>query len=254
MKVVSNKLASVQSTVATNSQHVQDLRSMYKDMVFLLEASEVLKKANAEGEKWEKNNPKTPTKENPDQPQGKQKSGVDTMANDQGEQPPAQDLMNVEQAPPVSEESALVLHALVEKSSEENTSEKIRSDDEPPVKKLKFLIPTPLIPSPTPLNSIMPEPTQKPDRANPPRDEFKRKGIAYEELLKYIMPFMEEGGSVPKITSFKSFVIPKGQLTNEDVMAQVKEMKRLADLKAEKEKSEKSLHRIMNPATIRAQA
>ncbi|GKE73938.1 hypothetical protein Tco_1535979, partial [Tanacetum coccineum] len=60
-----------------------------------------------------------------------QKSGVDIMANAQGEKPPAQDLMNVEQAPPVSEESALVLHALVEKSSEENTSEKIVSDDEP---------------------------------------------------------------------------------------------------------------------------
>ncbi|GJZ47027.1 hypothetical protein Tco_0600859 [Tanacetum coccineum] len=67
------------------------------------------------------------------------------------------------------------------------------------------------------------------------------------------MPFMEEGGSSPKIPSFKSFVIPDGQLTHEDVMDQLKEMKRLADLKAEKEKSEKSLKEILNPATIRAQ-
>ncbi|GJZ99370.1 hypothetical protein Tco_0671921, partial [Tanacetum coccineum] len=52
------------------------------------------------------------------------------------------------------------------------------------------------------------------------------------------MPYMEEGGLVPKIPSLKSFLIPKGQLTNEDAMAQLKEMKRLADLKAEKEKSE----------------
>nr|GEX19534.1 hypothetical protein [Tanacetum cinerariifolium] len=37
----------------------------------------------------------------------------------------------------------------------------------------------------------------------------------------------------------------EGQLTNEDVVAQVKEMKRLADLKDEKEKSEKSLQKIM---------
>nr|GEW73355.1 hypothetical protein [Tanacetum cinerariifolium] len=57
-----------------------------------------------------------------------------------------------------------------------------------------------------------------------------------------------------QIPSFKSFVILEGKLTNEDVMALVKEMKRLADLKAEKEKSEKSLQKIMNPATIRAQA
>nr|GFD39765.1 hypothetical protein [Tanacetum cinerariifolium] len=39
----------------------------------------------------------------------------------------------------------------------------------------------------------------------------------------------------------------------EDVMAQLKEMKRLADLKVEKEKSEKYLKKILNPATIRAQ-
>ncbi|GKA53424.1 hypothetical protein Tco_0746739 [Tanacetum coccineum] len=45
-----------------------------------------------------------------------------------------------------------------------------------------------------------------------------------------------------------------GQLTQEDVMAQLKEMKRLPDLKAENEKSEKSLKRIMNPVNIKAQA
>ncbi|GJS23333.1 hypothetical protein Tco_0451965, partial [Tanacetum coccineum] len=177
MNVVSGKLASIQSTMATNSQHVQDLRR-------------------------------------------EQQSGVYTMANAQGEQPPAQELMNVKQAPHVNEESALVLHASVKKSSEENTSENIVSDDEPPVKKLKFLIPTPLIPSPTPLNSIMPELTQKPDitkmtmeqftehlskttssifspspprEPTPPRDESKGKGIATEEPLKDIMPFIEKG-------------------------------------------------------------
>ncbi|GKA66111.1 hypothetical protein Tco_0765919 [Tanacetum coccineum] len=230
MQAVSNKLASVQSTMATNSQHVQDLRR---------------------------------------------------------EQPPAHELLNVEQAPPVSEENALVLHALVEKSSEENTSEKNVSDDEPSVKKLKFLISTSSsYLSPTPFKSILHEPIRKPDTTKmtieqftehlnkttlsifsptplrvltplrdptPPRDESKRKGIATEEPLKDIMPFMEEGGSVPKIPSFKSFVIPEGQLTNEDVMAQLKEMKRLVDLKAEKEKSEKSLQKIINPGTIRAQ-
>nr|GEU87605.1 reverse transcriptase domain-containing protein [Tanacetum cinerariifolium] len=281
MKVVSKKLALVQSTVATNSQHVQDLRSMYKDMVFLLEAAEIYKKANTEGDKWEKNNPETPTKENSDQPQGKKQSGVDTMTNAQREQPPDQEIMNVEQTPPINEESALVLRASVEKSSEENTSKKIVSDDEPPVKKVKFLILTPSILSPTPLNSIMPEPTQKPDvtkitmeqftehlskttssvfspspprEPTPPKDESKRKGIATEEPLKDIMPFMEERGSVPKIPSFKLFVISKGQLTNEDVMAQVKLMKRLANLKAEKEKSEKSLQKITNPVTIKARA
>nr|GEU38605.1 hypothetical protein [Tanacetum cinerariifolium] len=45
-----------------------------------------------------------------------------------------------------------------------NTSEKKVTDDEPLVKKLKFLIPTSSsIPSPTPFNSIMHELLQKPD-------------------------------------------------------------------------------------------
>ncbi|GJR52694.1 hypothetical protein Tco_1403215 [Tanacetum coccineum] len=126
VKVVSDKLASVQSTMATNSQHVHDLKTMYKDMVSLLEAAEVLKKANAEGDKWEKNNPKTPTKENPDQNQGEQQS-------------------------------------------EEKSSEKNVSDDEPPAKKLKFLIPTSSIPSPTPLKARMLEEFNKciHERTNP---------------------------------------------------------------------------------------
>ncbi|GJU97618.1 hypothetical protein Tco_1326889 [Tanacetum coccineum] len=61
--------------------------------------------ANAEGEKWKKNNPETPTEEkdaqNPDQTQGKHESGDATMANAQGEQPPAQEIFNIEQAHPI---------------------------------------------------------------------------------------------------------------------------------------------------------
>ncbi|GKE16724.1 hypothetical protein Tco_1424301 [Tanacetum coccineum] len=74
-----------------------------------------------------------------------------------------------------------------------------------------------------------------PKELTPPRDESKGKGIATEEPLKDIMPFIEEGCLVLKISSLKSFVIPKGPLSQEKIMAQLKEMKRLADLKAEKE-------------------
>nr|GEX75614.1 hypothetical protein [Tanacetum cinerariifolium] len=129
MKVVSDKLASVQST--------------------------------------EKNNPETPTEEKdaktPDQTQGEQHLGDATMDNAQREQPPAQELSKVEQAILVNKENALVLHASVENSSEVNTSEKKVTNDEPPVKKLKFLILTSLISSTTPLNSSMPKPLQKPN-------------------------------------------------------------------------------------------
>ncbi|GJR03397.1 hypothetical protein Tco_0526381 [Tanacetum coccineum] len=165
--ILQQELSKVIKTKLGVSVKNKDLRSMYKDMVFLLEAAE-----------------------------GEIQSGVDIIANAQGEQPPAQELMNVEQAHLVNEESALVLHVLVEKSSEENTSEKIVSDDEP--------LTTSSIFSPSPPR----EPTLS-------RDESKGKGIATEEPLKDIMSWKKE----------------------------VKEMKRLADLKAEKEKSEKSLQK-----------
>ncbi|GJU10506.1 hypothetical protein Tco_1132902 [Tanacetum coccineum] len=148
----------------------------------------------------------------------------------QGEQPSAQVVPNTGQAPPVNEENALVLHTLKEKSSEEDTLGKKETDNEPPPKKLMFLISSSSIPSPTPLKSIMPEPPKyteavkmtlaqitehlskttssifsptPPREPTPPKDESKGKGIATEEPLKDIMPFMEEGGSVPKISSLK---------------------------------------------------
>ncbi|GKD02466.1 hypothetical protein Tco_1177440 [Tanacetum coccineum] len=70
-----------------------------------------------------------------------------------------------------------------------------------------------------------------PRYTTPPRDESKGKGIATEEPPKDIMPFIEEGGSVPKMPNLKSFVLPEGTLSQEKFMDQLKEMKRLADLK-----------------------
>ncbi|GJR88720.1 hypothetical protein Tco_0212731 [Tanacetum coccineum] len=165
----------------------------------------------------------------------------------------------------------MVLYASAAKILVEDTLKQKDSDDEPPIKKLKFLIPTSSIPSPTPLNSIPPEPIPRteiakmsfdqfsehltqttssifsptpPREPTPPRDESKVKGIATEEPLKDIMPYIEEGGYVPKMPKFKSFITLDEQLTQEDIIAQVKEMKRLADLKSEKEKLEESLKRI----------
>nr|GFC35762.1 hypothetical protein [Tanacetum cinerariifolium] len=55
-----------------------------------------------------------------------------------------------EQAPP--ESTALVVHALVEKDPEEKILE-----EEPPSKRLKFLIPNLITSSPNPLNTILPQ-------------------------------------------------------------------------------------------------
>ncbi|GKB87139.1 hypothetical protein Tco_0959411, partial [Tanacetum coccineum] len=43
-----------------------------------------------------------------------------------------------------------------------------------------------------------------PKEPTPPRDESKTKGIAIEESPKDIIPFIEEGGLVPKIPNLKT--------------------------------------------------
>ncbi|GKD28360.1 hypothetical protein Tco_1239138 [Tanacetum coccineum] len=198
---------SISTSIAEELAQVeaQDLKLMFKDMFSLLEAAKVFKKANVEGEKWEKNIPEAP---HPDQSKGEQDSRATTTTIIQGEQSSAQPDAN-----------KMTMDQFTEHLT--NTTLFIFSHSPPR------------------------EPT-------PPRDEHKGKGIATEDPIKDIMPFLEEEGSAPKIPNFKSFVIPEGQLTQEDVMAHLKEMKRLADLKVEKEKSEKSLKKILNPATIRA--
>ncbi|GJS24927.1 hypothetical protein Tco_0453559 [Tanacetum coccineum] len=121
----------------------------------------------------------------------------------------------------------MVVHALKEKDSKENIS-----DEEPPSKRLKFLIPNPIISSPNPLRTILPQnislkqftdnlfqTTSSVFSPTPPSDESKGKGIATEENpLKELIPLMDEGGS------------------------------------AKKEKSEKKLKKVMTPAEMQAQA
>ncbi|GJZ55927.1 hypothetical protein Tco_0611120 [Tanacetum coccineum] len=81
----------------------------------------------------------------------------------------------------------------------------------------------------------------------------KGKVIATKYPLKELIPFLEEGGSKHKMSNLKSFAILEGQLTAKDIIAQAKEMKRLADLKVKNEKSEESLKKMLNPATVKAQ-
>ncbi|GJX20432.1 hypothetical protein Tco_0223109 [Tanacetum coccineum] len=75
----------------------------------------------------------------------------------------------------------------------------------------------------TTFSKFSPTPPREP---TPPRDESKGKGIATEEPPKDIMRFIEEGGS---------------------------EMKRWAELKDQEKKSDE-LMKLLNPATIKAQA
>nr|GEW41752.1 retrovirus-related Pol polyprotein from transposon TNT 1-94 [Tanacetum cinerariifolium] len=140
LESIEEKLPELRKVIKTKlgvSVRSKDLRNMYKDMVSMLEAAKVFKKANA---KWEKGIY-----------YGHCSGGANTSSRT---------------SPLINEENALILYTSVEKASKENNSENKVSDDEPPIKKLKFLIPTPSsILSPTPLKSIMHEPLQKPDTA-----------------------------------------------------------------------------------------
>nr|GEV56798.1 hypothetical protein [Tanacetum cinerariifolium] len=181
---------------------------------------------------------------------------------------------------PINEEKALVLHTLEEKSLEEDASRKKETNDEPLAKKLKFLIPSLSIPSPTPLKSIMPEPPKATDaikvtmdeftkhlskttssifsptpprEPTPPRDSAKGKEVAItEEQVNKLVSYQEEGCSNPKMPKIKSSTTSVGPLSQEEFNAQIKEMKMLADLKAEKEKSEQELRKKFNQATLKA--
>ncbi|GJR09987.1 hypothetical protein Tco_0792639 [Tanacetum coccineum] len=211
MKEVRDKLSCCTSTVATNSQHVHDLRVMFKDMVSLLQAAEVFKKANAEGEKWEKKNPaKEKDSQHPDQTKGEQILGANIVDIVQEEQPSAQVILN--------EEKSLVVHNPEEKKSEgiisiEDDSDDDDLDKQPLSKRFKILTP---IPNLIPLNTFVPKHLLKP-----------------EEQQKSLQDVTDQlGNSVPRRI----------------------QLKRISDLKEQKDKSEQELRKMFNQVTLKAQA
>nr|GEV41663.1 hypothetical protein [Tanacetum cinerariifolium] len=148
-------------------------------------------------------------------------------------------IQSSEQAPPTAEPIHLVSFALVVHPLEEKASKEKPLEDENPLKRLRFLVPEPSIPSPTPLMSFFPQDYKQPSMVKlsveqftdslfqttssdysptPPKEESKGKGIATEEEL----------------------------MTLEDAKAQLTEMKSLADLKAYHEKTKKKLKALSN--------
>ncbi|GJR23526.1 retrovirus-related pol polyprotein from transposon TNT 1-94 [Tanacetum coccineum] len=87
MYKVTDRLDSLLNSTKDNFENIFDLKQQLKTMTSLLKAAKVFKKANAEGEMWEKNNPKQP--ENTSEAQGEQKS--DDAANAQREQEQKED-------------------------------------------------------------------------------------------------------------------------------------------------------------------
>nr|GEW59597.1 hypothetical protein [Tanacetum cinerariifolium] len=217
-----------------------------KDIVSLLEATEVFKKANAEGDKWEKNNPESHTEEKdaqyPNQSKGDQDSGATTVTIVQGDQPSAQVKLNF-LISSSSIPSPTPLKSIMPEPPKVTEANKITLDQF--TKHLNKT--TSSIISPTPLRDLTPakEPT-------PPRDFTKGKEVTItEEQVNKLFSYQEEGGSNPKMPKIKSFTTLVGPLFQEEFNAQIKEIKMLADLKAEKEKSEQEL-KMFNQATLKA--
>nr|GEY11695.1 hypothetical protein [Tanacetum cinerariifolium] len=74
------------------------------------------------------------------------------------------------------------------------------------------------------------------------RDKRKGKGIANEDAqMKQLIPQIEQSGSDPKPSNLQQFSTCGKKITLEEAQEQLIEMKRLADLKATEEKSEKLL-------------
>ncbi|GJT47291.1 retrovirus-related pol polyprotein from transposon TNT 1-94 [Tanacetum coccineum] len=178
-------LTAIRAKIDKGDVNLWELINLMKDMVHLLDSASVFHKANAGGEKWEKANPV------PDI----------TDPNLQEEQPSVQETTSSEQTPPITEQvlpvsTALVVHASREKDSEEKVLE-----EEPPSKRLKFMIPNPITLSPNPLSIILPQnisleqftdsqfqTASSEYSLTPPRDENKGKGIdTKEDPVKLLM-------------------------------------------------------------------
>ncbi|GJY87716.1 hypothetical protein Tco_0502344 [Tanacetum coccineum] len=197
MKEVRDKLSCCTSTVATNSQHVHDLRVMFKDM---------------------------------------------------GEQPSAQVVLN--------KEKALVVHNAEEKKEGtvvmEDDSDDDDLDKQPLLKRFKVMTP---IPNLIPLNTFVPKHLLKPEEQQ--KDPVKSKEVAIvKEQVNELVTYQEEVGYIPKMPKLKSFITLEGTLSQEEFNNQIKELKRISNLKAQKDKSEQELRKIyvVNPnkeATIK---
>nr|GEW21356.1 hypothetical protein [Tanacetum cinerariifolium] len=93
------------------------------------------------------------------------------------------------------------------------------------------------------------------EEPTPLRDSSKGKAVAIiEEPRNELVKYQEEEGFDSKMPKLKSFITPEGPLSHEEYNNQIREMKRLNDLKAEQERTEHELRKMFNPATLKAHA
>ncbi|GJY06951.1 hypothetical protein Tco_0374005 [Tanacetum coccineum] len=101
-------------------------------------------------------------------------------------------------------------------------------------------------------SKFSPTPPREP---TPPRDSSKGKAVAIiKKPRNELVQYQEEGGSNPKVSKLKPFTNPEGPLSQEEFDRKIKELKRISDLKDEKEKSKQELRKLLNLATLKAHA
>ncbi|GKA40988.1 hypothetical protein Tco_0733581 [Tanacetum coccineum] len=215
----------------------KSVTSLLNDIQSLLESAVIIDDT-AEGEKNKKAKDANPTAT-------------------QGEQQSAELLVE-------SDGKELIIHNLEKKKSEGiiSVEDDSNEDDKQPLsKRFKIMTPIPDIPNLTPLNTFLFKTTSSrfsptpPKEPTPPRDSSKGKAVAImEEPGNELVQYQEERGSDPKVPKLKPFITPEGPLSQEEFNNQIKELKRISDLKAEKEKLEQELRKLFNPATLKAQA
>nr|GEW73109.1 hypothetical protein [Tanacetum cinerariifolium] len=225
--------------------------------------------------KWEKNNPaEEKDAQHPDQTKGEQISGANIADIIQEEQPSAQDVQN---------KKAMVVHNPEEKKEGTISIEDDLDDDDldkqPMSKRFKIMTP---IPNLIPLNTFVPKHLLKPEEQEkslhdftnqlfettslkflptphreptPLRDPAKGKEITIvKEQVNELVTYQEKGCYIPKMPKLKSFITLEGTLSQKELNNQIKELKRISDLKAQKDKSEQELRKMFNQATLKAHA
>ncbi|GKE13599.1 hypothetical protein Tco_1417150, partial [Tanacetum coccineum] len=101
-------------------------------------------------------------------------------------------------------------------------------------------------------SKFSPTPPREP---TPLRDPAKGKEVAIvKEQVNELVTYQEEGCFIPKMPKLKSFITSEGTLSQEEFNNKIKELKRISDLKAQKDKSEQELRKMFNQATLKAQA
>nr|GEV22983.1 RNA-directed DNA polymerase, eukaryota [Tanacetum cinerariifolium] len=197
-----------------NDVNLRELINMIRDLVLMIDVTSASSKAAPEGENMSTQENKDSDIKVPTPDQGEQQQIYTTTAEEAMEN--AQGVQSSYEAPLISEHTPPISTALVVQSSEE----------EPIVKKLKFILPDFTIPSPQPLNSIMSQGIRPPVIINSiPFDQFTINLVS---------------------SSSSEFSLTPCQI--------MEEIKRLVALKLEKEESEKRLKKMMTPAEMEDQA